>query len=211
MSAVVTLDLTELAPDARGRTRGSRLRRARGGRRAPVAARQLRADGRRAALPLAGVVRRSREEHQPRRRAAQGRRGTTAERAALAAMIARFAACARRPGRRRCSRGYAPYVKRARTSYRPQPGRRPRRVVAQGRLAAARRCVSVAAEPRASASCACSRTSIRPRTAYGASASRSRRWRRRCCRAITGPVPGAAVAARGAARHQGPAHATTTT
>ena len=43
---------------------------------------------------------------------------------------------------------YAPYVKRARTSFRPQPAVGPRRLVAQGRFAAARRRVSVAAESR---------------------------------------------------------------
>ena len=52
---------------------------------------------------------------------------------------------------------YAPFVQRARTSYRPQPRRRPRVVLAQGRFAAARRCLSVAAQCTASGSCACSR------------------------------------------------------
>ena len=106
-------------------------------------------------------------------------------------MIARFAAGAADLVTALFPR-YAPYVKRARTSYRPQPAVGPRRLVAQGRLAAARRRLSVAAQSRRAHPARVLERQSGRRIASGASASRSRRWRRRCCRGSR-PVPGAAA------------------
>ena len=147
MSAVVTLDLAAGArrSDAeRGATSRARSRKAA----SRAAARRLRADRNRAPLPVAGVVGRAREEHQPRRRDdSRARTAAPADRAELAAMIARFAANAAELVDRALPALCA--LREARADELSAAARgRPRGVVAQGRFAPARRRVSVAPQPR---------------------------------------------------------------
>ena len=182
-----------MAPDARAGAREAAAARARGRRRDPVlphvnfaltdAERRFLSpawsDGRAKNISLDGDRLR-------------GAAGTAADRAELAAMIARFAACAGELVAALFPR-YAPYVQARADQLPAAAGRGPRRFVAQGRLAAAHRRVPVAAEPRRADPARVLEHQPAARTASGASASPSRRWRRRCCRASGGPLPGAAA------------------
>ena len=209
--AIVTLDLDELPPGAHAGGAAGGGARARGRRRARAAARQFRAVApteRRFLSPR--LVRRPREEHQPRRRRAQGRarqrrrsRGARGDDRALRR---------RRRGARdaRCFRAMRPYVKRARTSYRPQP--------AVGRDVSWRKDDSrlhVDAFPSRP-----NRGERILRVFSNVNPDRGPRLARR--RAVRGDGEDAAAAhraaaagcrdrARGAARHQGPCAASTTT
>ena len=188
------------------------MRAHRGRRRGRAAARELRALRTRAQVPVARVVRRPRQEREPRRRDAQGRArrraATLPSSPRWSTRFARERGVARRP---RCSR-----ATRRTSSARARAFVRSRRSGATCRGARTiRGCTSMPfrrGRITASASCACSRN-VQPDAsrACGASASRSRRWRRRCCRASVAPLPGLVGGAGGAARHQGPAQPHTTT
>ena len=96
----------------------------------------------RAPVPVARLVGRPRQEHQPATAPdLKGARGDAADLSELKAMVGRFAANAAELVVTLFPR-YAQYVQRARTSFRPQTGRRQAGVVAQGRFAPACRCVS---------------------------------------------------------------------
>ena len=167
---------------------------------------RLRAGSRRGALPRPALVGRPREEHQPRRRRDQGRAAARRRPRRARANGRRASPPTRARSSRRCCRATRRYLKRARTSYRPQPAIGPRGVVAQGRLAAARRCVPVAPESRrAHPARVLQRQPARARIACGASASPSRRWPRTSCRACRPHAPGEAAVLARAARDQGPA------
>ena len=157
------------------------------------------------------VVGRQGEEHQPRRRQAiKGARGAPTSLRRSPEWSARFATRLRHSA---LFPRYAPYVHARANEVTDRSARgRARRVVAQGRLAPARRRVSVARPITASASCACSRNvSPNARTAV---------WRvgetvrgdgaHACCRAIRRPMPVGASAAL-AALHVTEARAASTT
>ena len=121
MTDIVSLDLASWQPALAADAQDAGDTDARRRRRAGPAASRVPAGRRRAALPVAALVRRQGEEHQLRRRQAQGRarlgrraRGAVAHDRAIRGRAPRLWS-------RRCFPRYAPYVRRARTSFRPQP------------------------------------------------------------------------------------------
>ena len=167
-------------------------------------------DESRAQVPLARVVRRARQEREPRRRHAQGRAGRR-----------RRPARARRHGDAlRGKRGVArddavPALRALMSSARARAfGRSPRWAATCPGARTTRACTSMRSRRgriTASASCACSPTSIRREPRVWRVGEPFESMAKTLLPRIRPPLPGSVGAAGGAARHQGQAQRATTT